>query len=43
MNDILILGGDISGINAALYFKERGFCNFIVIEKESELGGYAEV
>ncbi|MFA7639558.1 MAG: NAD(P)-binding protein, partial [Parvibaculum sp.] len=36
---IAILGAGVSGICAAIKLKEKGFTNFTIYEKASEIGG----
>ena len=38
--DIIILGGGIAGMNAALNLGKQGF-EVVLVEKEPELGGFA--
>lgn len=37
--DVLIIGGGFAGLCAAIKLKERGETNFVLVEKDSDIGG----
>ena len=39
MNRLVIIGAGVAGLSAAYHLQQRGFSNYQLFEKDSEVGG----
>ena len=42
MDRAVIIGGGLAGLSAAYHLKQQGFENYLILEKDSEVGGLSK-